>query len=138
MQFIIENWILFAVAIASGTMLLWPSLKGGAAGSQKVTPTQAVQMMNREKAVVLDVSEPGEFAAGHVPGSRNAPLGMLETSAELPKNKTLPVVVVCATGARSSRAVGLLKKAGFERVHPVAGGLAAWREANLPVEKAAS
>lgn len=138
MQFIIENWILFAVAIASGTMLLWPSLKGGGAGSLRVTPAQAVQMMNREKAVVIDVSEPGEFAAARVPGSRNAPLGSLENSTELPKNKALPVVVMCATGARASRAVGLLKKAGFERVHPVAGGLAAWREANLPVEKAAS
>ncbi len=138
MQFIIENWILFAVAISSGTMLLWPTLKGGASGSQRVSPAQAVQMMNREKAVVIDVSEPGEFATAHVPGSRNAPLGSLESSSELPKNRALPVVVMCATGARASRAVGLLKKAGFDRVHPVAGGLAAWREANLPVEKATS
>jgi rhodanese-related sulfurtransferase len=137
-QFIIENWILFALAIVSGGLLLWPSLKGSGAGATKVTPSQAVQMMNREKAVVIDVSEPGEFAAGHVPGSRNAPLGSLESSSELPKNKALPVVVMCPTGARASRAVGLLKKAGFERVHPVAGGMGAWREANLPTEKSSA
>ena len=139
MQFIVENWYLFVAAIVSGGLLLWPSLKGGGgAGGAKVTPAQAVQMMNREKAVVIDVSEPGEYAAAHVPGSRNAPLGSLESSTDLPKNKALPLVVMCPTGARASRAGGLLRKAGFERVHPVAGGMSAWREANLPVEKSAA
>jgi rhodanese-related sulfurtransferase len=137
-QFIVENWYLFVAAIVSGGLLLWPGLKGGGSGASKVTPAQAVQLMNREKATVIDVSEPGEFAAGHVPGSRNAPLGSLETAGDLPKNKALPLVVMCPTGARAGRAVGVLKKAGYEHVHPVSGGLAAWREANLPIEKSAA
>jgi rhodanese-related sulfurtransferase len=63
------------------------------------------------------------------------PLGSLEGSKDLPTNKALPVVLVCASGARSARAVGMLKKLGHERAVSLAGGLPAWREANLPIER---
>ena len=73
-----------------------------------------MQLINREKAVLIDVSEPAEYAAGHAVGARSVPLASLETSRDLPKNKALPLVVVCPTGARAPRAVGALKKLGFE------------------------
>ena len=111
-------------------------VKGGSRAG-KVTPTEAVMLMNRERAVVIDVSEPAEFAAGHVTGAKNVPLGKLEAATELPKNKALPLVVVCPTGARSTRAAAALKKLGHENAQALAGGLAAWREANLPTEKSA-
>ena len=134
--FLVENWHLFLMAIASGGMLLWGSMrKGGGAG--RITTAEAVNLINREKAVVIDVSEPHEFGAGHPVGARNVPLGGLENSGDLPKNKALPLVVVCATGARAGRAAPTLRKLGFEKVHVLAGGMSAWREANLPVDKAA-
>ncbi|HQY10171.1 MAG TPA: rhodanese-like domain-containing protein, partial [Burkholderiaceae bacterium] len=102
-----------------------------------VSPQEAVQLINREKAVVIDVCEPAEFAAGHVGGSRNVPLGSLEGAKGLPSNKSQPLVVVCARGARAGRAASQLTQAGHQRVHVLAGGLAAWREAGLPVEKSA-
>ncbi|GAB3184178.1 rhodanese-like domain-containing protein [Hydrogenophaga aquatica] len=126
---------MFTVAILSGAMLLWPVVgKGG--GASGVTPTEAVQLMNREKAVVVDVCSPEEFANGHVTGAKNVPLGELE--AKLPmvaKNKALPVVMVCASGMRSTRAVSVAKKLGYEKVHSLTGGMGAWRSANLPVQK---
>ena len=64
-------------------------------------------------------------------------LDKLDASTDLPKNKALPLVVVCPTGTRATRAVATLKKLGFENAQSLAGGLAAWREANLPVEKTA-
>jgi len=137
LKFFLETWYLFLTAAVSGGLLLWPMLSRGAGGGGKVTAAQAVQMINREKAVLIDVSEPAEYAAGHAAGARSVPLGGLEASSELPKNKALPLVVVCPTGARAARAAGMLKKLGFEKAHALAGGLAAWREANLPVEKAA-
>jgi rhodanese-related sulfurtransferase len=137
-DFVVQNWYLFLAAAVSGALLMWPSLGKGGTGGERVTPSQAVQMMNREKAVVVDVCEPGEYAAGHVPGSRNVPVGSIGPSADLPKDKTRPVLVMCATGARASRAAASLRKLGYEKVHPVAGGLAAWREASLPVEKSAA
>ncbi|MCR5883651.1 rhodanese-like domain-containing protein [Rhizobacter sp. J219] len=124
------------MAILSGALLIWPRLRGGS-GSGAVTTAEAVQLINRERAVLVDVSEPAEYAAGHAGGSKNIPFGTLETSGDLPKNKALPLVVVCPTGARAARAAGILKKLGFEKARPLAGGLRAWREANLPVEKSA-
>ena len=136
MDFIVENWYLFVVAIASGGLLLWPMLsKGGLSGG--VSASEAVRLVNREKAVLIDVRDAADYAAGHVVGARNVPLASLEAAKELPSNKALPLVVVCATGARAGKAVGILKKRGFENARPLSGGLAAWREANLPVEKSA-
>jgi rhodanese-related sulfurtransferase len=136
-QFFAENWVLFLAAISSGAMLFWPMLNKSAGGSTQVSPNEAVQLINREKAVLIDVSENAEYAACHVAGAKNVPLGSLEASNDLPKNKTLPVVLVCPTGARASRAVATLKKRGFEKTRVLAGGLRAWREANLPIEKSA-
>lgn len=135
MKFFIDNWFLFLTAIVSGGLLLWPVLNR-ASGGARVSAAQAVQLINREKAVLIDVCEPAEYAAGHAAGAKNVPLGTLQSSSELPKNKSLPLVILCATGARSARAAGILNKLGFEKTHVLAGGLAAWREANLPVEKA--
>ena len=138
MKFFLDNWVLFLAAATSGGLLLWPLINQGAGGSGKVNPAEAVRLINREKAVLIDVSEPDEFAKGHANGSRNVPLGKLEGSKDLPSNKALPLVVVCPTGSRASRAAGLLRKAGYEKAQALAGGLGAWREAKLPVEKSAA
>jgi rhodanese-related sulfurtransferase len=134
-KFIIDNWMLISIALASGALLLWPVLQGATAVG--IAPNAAVQLINREKAVVVDVSQPEEFAQGHIVGSKNIPLADLE--AKLPglvKNKALPVVLVCQTGARSGRAVATAKKLGYEQAQSLAGGLKAWKAANLPVDKA--
>ena len=136
MNFLIENWFLVVAALLSGGLLLWPLLMSGAQGAA-VSPAEAVQLMNREKGVLIDVSEPEEFAKGHAVGSRNIPLGQIEGHKSLPSNKALPLVLVCPTGARAGRAAGMLRKLGYDRAQVLAGGLKAWREANLPVEKTA-
>ena len=136
MSFVLENWYLFVTALVSGGLLLWPSLAGNVGGA-RVSPADAVRLINREKAVLIDVSEPAEYAAGHALGARSVPMAGLETSRDLPKNKALPLLLVCPTGTRAGRAVAVLKKLGFENTQAIAGGLAAWRAANLPTEKAA-
>ena len=136
MNFLIENWFLVVAAVVSGGMLLWPLVAGGGRGAA-VSPAEAVQLVNREKGVLIDVSEPDEFAKGHAVGSRNIPFGQLEGHKQLPSNKALPLVVVCPTGARAGRAAGMLRKLGYEKAQVLAGGLKAWRDASLPVEKSA-
>ena len=134
MKFILDNWMLMSVALASAGMLFWPVLKGASGGS--LTAQGAVQLINREKAVVIDVCEANEFAAGHVGGAKNIPLNQLEEKLTAAvKNKALPVILVCQSGARSNRAVAIAKKLGYEQAQSLAGGLSAWRTANLPVEK---
>jgi rhodanese-related sulfurtransferase len=134
-KFLIDNWMLISIAIASGGMLVWPLIAGGM-NAGALNASGAVQLINREKAVVVDICEPAEFAAGHVTGARNIPLDDLE--AKLPgmvKNKALPLILVCASGSRSGRAVAIAKKLGYEQAQSLSGGLKAWKDANLPVEK---
>ena len=135
MNFLIENWMLVAVAAGSALALFLPTITKGAAGG--VEPTEAVLLINREKAVLIDVCEPAEYAQGHAMGSKNIPLGQLESQLPLlVKNKSLPVILVCQVGGRASRAAAQAKKLGYERAQALSGGLKAWREASLPVEKA--
>lgn len=131
MKFIVDNWMLIALALSSGGLLLWQTLQKGSG----VGTAEAVMLINREKGVLIDVSEPAEYAAGHPAGACNVPLAQLTGAKELPSNKALPIILVCASGARASRAAGQLRKAGYERAVAIQGGLAAWREASLPVEK---
>ena len=126
--------MLIAIALASGALLLWPVIQGAATAG--LDPAGAVQLINREKAVVIDVCEPAEYAAGHVGGAKNIPLGDLESRlAAAVKNKSLPVILVCQSGARSGRAVAIAKKLGYEQAQSLGGGLSSWKSANLPVEK---
>lgn len=134
MKFIVDNWMLISIALASGGLLMWPVLQGVTATG--LNPTAAVQLINREKAVVIDVRELPDFAAGHVGGAKSIPLGELESKLSAAvKNKTLPLILVCQTGARSGGAVAIAKKLGYEQAQSLAGGLGAWKTANLPLEK---
>ncbi|KGM39907.1 sulfurtransferase [Aquabacterium sp. NJ1] len=133
-SYIADNWYWMVAAGASGALLLWQQIKEGGGGG--LSPALAVQLINKEKAQVIDVCEPAEFAAAHVAGAKNIPLGEIGSGKGLPGNKKLPLVVVCAAGVRSAKAVTQLKAMGYENVQSLAGGLKAWREANLPIDKA--
>ena len=135
MKFILDNWMLITLALISGALLLAPVMQGAASGG--LSANDAVQLINREKAVVVDVCEPAEFAAGHIVGSKNIPLADLSAKlATAVKNKGLPLILVCQSGARSGRAMAAAKTLGYARVHSLGGGLAAWKSAGLPLEKA--
>lgn len=134
MKFILDNWMLIAIALSSGFFLLLPVMQGAAASG--LSPSEAVLCMNREKALVIDVCGADEFAAGHVKGAVHVPLGELQTRLEgVAKNKSQPLIMVCASGMRSKRAQATAQKLGYLKVHSLQGGLVAWKEANLPVAK---
>ena len=131
-----DNWMLISVALASGGMLMWP-LVAGSMNAGALTASGAVQLINREKAVVIDVRDADEFATGHIGGAKNVPLAQLgDKLPGLVKNKALPLILVCATGARAGRAVAVAKKLGYEQAQAMGGGLKSWKDATLPVEKA--
>ena len=134
MDFLLANWSLILVALVSGSLLVWPMVQGGGAG---LTPAAAVQLINREKAVVIDVCGADEYAAGHVAGAKSIPLGELEARlAGVVKTKATPLVLVCASGMRSNRAVAIARKLGYDNAQSLSGGLKSWRDADLPVDKA--
>jgi len=132
-DFVTENIVLIVIAFASGAMLLWPMVQRRAGGPALDT-LGATRFINDAHPVVLDVREPAEFAAGHLPNARNIPSGELDKRVgDLPAGK--PVLVCCASGARSGRAIAVLRKAGHEQVFNLDGGVHAWRQAGLPIVK---
>jgi rhodanese-related sulfurtransferase len=135
-QFIQNNLLLIAVAFISGAMLLWPLVRR-TTGGPWVTPAQATHLINREDALVVDVRDAGEYGAGHVLGAKNVPLARIEDGAnDLAKRKDKPLIVYCDTGTnRAAKALAALKKQGFAHVVNLNGGIGAWQQAGLPVEK---
>ena len=127
-----HNFLLLATAVASGCMLLWPLLRRST-GGPSVSTAQATQLINRDDALIVDVREPAEYQAGHILGAKNTPLERLGET-EL-KRKDKPVIVYCESGERAPKAAAILRKRGYDRVLSLQGGLGAWKQAGLPVEK---
>jgi len=134
LKFVTDNIFLVGVAFVSGAMLIWPAVRRGPAGAS-VSTLQATLLINQQNALVLDVREGAEYEKGHMLNARNIALGELESRAgEIEKHKTKPVIVVCDDGNPSGRAAAALRK-GFEQVFTLSGGIGAWRQAGLPLEK---
>lgn len=105
-------------------------------GFKALSPAQLTALINRDDALVVDLSPSGDFEKGHIAGSRNvAPSQFDPENKILAKARALPVVVTCRNGQGSLGAAKRLKKAGFERVHWLDGGVAAWQQADLPLVK---
>jgi rhodanese-related sulfurtransferase len=128
--------VLFGIAVVSGGLLIWPFFGRAMHTGKQVSPLETVQLINRRDAVVLDVREVAEYAAGHITNARNVPEGQLaDRIKELERYKSRPIVLSCGTGARSARAGAILQKAGFAEVVTLRGGIAAWKQASMPLEK---
>ena len=135
LKFVTDNIFLVAVAFVSGAMLVWPAVRRGAAGAS-ISTLQATLLINQQNALVLDVREAAEYEKGHMLNARNIAFGELQArAAELEKHKAKPLIVVCDNGNRSGRAATALRKQGFEQVFTLSGGIGAWRQAGLPLEK---
>jgi len=135
--FLHKNIFLVAVCVASGAMLLWPLLQRFAgAGGKEVSVPQAVQLINRRDAVVLDVRDASDFASGHIPNARHVPAADVgKRLKELEKLKQRPVIVSCRSGTRAAAACGVLRKNGFQEVFALKGGVLGWQQASMPLEK---
>jgi rhodanese-related sulfurtransferase len=132
-QFVLDNWLLIAMACVSGSLLLWSFLRDSA-GGHRVTTLAATQMINSRHAQVVDVRGPEQFATGSVPNARNIPLAEIgQRFNELRKDR--PVILVSEPGRTGNSAASKLRASGIGEVYVLAGGVAAWREAGLPIRK---
>ncbi|HUQ27028.1 MAG TPA: rhodanese-like domain-containing protein [Usitatibacter sp.] len=136
-EFIIDNIALVALFLASGAMLFWPEIQRLSMGGAQLGTLDATRLMNQAGALVLDVREGDDYAAGHLPRARHIPLSQLSKRVdEIGKFREKPVLVTCRSGTRAGAASRVLKAAGFKSVFELRGGLNAWQQASLPVEKA--
>jgi rhodanese-related sulfurtransferase len=135
-QFVTNHWVLFT-ALAVIMVMLINNLMGsiGAVG-RAISSQRAVQLMNRDGAIVVDVREPKDFNAGHIVGAINLPEARIaERLKELEPHRNKPLLLCCATGMVAGRAGGVLKKHGYANLHVLKGGIAGWQQDNLPLTR---
>lgn len=134
MQFFIDNWMLVGVALLAGGALLWDIVGERLSGLPRLGPAAAVQLINRDNAAVVDLRSAEVFARGHIAGAVNLPAAQLgEAGTRLGKVSGRPLLLVCDGAASAAAAGRRLRELGHERIHLLAGGMDAWREASLPV-----
>lgn len=130
------NMVLLGTVIVSGLLLMWPMIARLMRPGQEIGTVEAVQLINRRDAVVLDVRDAAEYKSGHITSARNVPEAELDSRAkELDKVKAKPIIVACGRGNRSAAIAAKLRKLGFAEAVSLRGGIAAWQQANMPLEK---
>ncbi len=135
-HFFITHWDLFLAFFVVSAMLVHNLLGARLRGYTEVAPLEAVQIMNHDTAILVDVREDSEFREGHIQNAIHIPLGSFAGRVgELESHKANPVIVGCRSGHRSARACAILRKQGFEKVYNLRGGIMAWESANLPVSR---
>ena len=129
-EFAVNHWLLVSAFMAVFGLLVANLL--ATAGGMNVQ--DAVILINREGAAVVDIRPAAEFAEGHIMDALNIPLADIKNAGDkLKKHKNKPILVYCGGGSLAARAVRELKQLGCERVYALKGGLSAWRSDNLPV-----
>jgi len=125
------NLVLIAIALISGALLAWPAVMRRGRG---LSSPDAIQLINRRNAVVVDIRSAEAFAAGHLPQARHLPLADLSAkAAQVAKNKSIPIIVVCQGGVQSAKAQTVLSGAGYTEVYGLDGGIDGWKKAGMPV-----
>lgn len=138
-EFIGNHLWMCLLFIALVAVLAYTELARLRRGFKELTPAMLTQLINRDNAMVFDLSPRVEFEKGHVPGARHVELDQFDPESDkLKKIREKPIVMVCKSGSVSAKAAGRLRKAGFTRVHTLAGGTEAWRRADLPLAKGRS
>ncbi|MFO8025061.1 rhodanese-like domain-containing protein [Thiohalophilus sp.] len=132
--FVTNNWILVGALLVILILLTYSYIGGSLRGYASTSPGEAVKMINRDDALVLDVREDTEYQEGHIINAMHLPLSQLDDKMKkLEKHKEQPIIVACRSGQRSGQACATLKKAGFDNVYNLGGGILAWKNANLPL-----
>lgn len=126
---------ILSIALAGLTLaLLWTEISRLTRGFKALRPAQLTALLNRDNALLVDLSPAGDFEKGHIAGAKNiAPSQFDPEHKALAKARDLPVVVTDRTGQASLGAAARLRKAGFTQVYWLDGGVAAWQQADLPL-----
>ena len=136
-EFIVNNFILFAALFVVMAMLIKSELDFQANRGLLVTPPMAIRLMNNyDDALIIDLRAAADYKSGHIKGAKNSPLNDFAKEVEKYSGyKDKPVLIYCNSGNTASRAIRLLKNAGFDKISNLDGGIAAWKEANMPLVK---
>lgn len=133
-EFVVNNWVLFLALVMVVVWIALSEYTRFGRGVRMVDTNEATRLYNRENALFVDIRSEADFGKGHLPEAINVPNGNIDQRHKrLDKHKNKPVVVYCAQGMQAAKAGKQLKELGFEQVHQLRGGYAAWHEASLPI-----
>ena len=132
-----ERHIYLSLALVGLTLaLVYTEIARLFRGYKALRPAELTGLINRDNALVIDLSATNDFEKGHIAGSKSVQPSQFDPENKLLASaKSLPVVVVCRNGQASGDAAKRLKKAGFEQVYWLEGGVQAWQHADLPLVK---
>ncbi len=132
-EFSLRHWQLVVAFIGLAIAIIFVETKRAGA---TISSAQAVQLMNRSEALVLDLRERQEFIEGHITHSMNIPATHVpDRLVELQGYKDKPVILVCKMGQHSGHIGKMLHKAGFSQVYRLASGMSGWQADGLPLIK---
>lgn len=135
LDFFNKHPILVGLFVALLVAILVYELRRAKGGARKASLVQAIQLMNQDKCVVVDVRPKADFKQGHLLGAKNVPVADLKDQLQvISKDKSVPVLVYCQMGLTSMAAAKQLMDAGFTDVYSLAGGVNAWQAENMPLE----
>jgi rhodanese-related sulfurtransferase len=134
-EFIVNNLMLFAALFVVLLLLIKAELDHMVNKGLLVSPASAIRLINNnDDALIIDIRAVAEYKNGHIKGAKNVPLSQLTSKIEgFADYRNKPVLLYCNSGNTTSKAIRLLKKAGFENINNLEGGIMAWREANMPL-----
>ena len=132
-QFIINHWELWLALIVILLLLFINELMSQKKRAKEISPQIAVDLINREDAVVIDLRDKEIFKQGHIINSINAKTEDFEQQ-KMDKYKNKPIIVVCARGLQAQPVANKIRALGYQP-HVLSGGIAAWQNANLPLVK---
>jgi rhodanese-related sulfurtransferase len=116
--------------------IVFNEISGLFRGYKGLQPAGLTALVNRDNALVVDLRASADFEKGHIPGAKNVQMSQFAPeNKQLAAARALPVVLVCKAGQASGDAAKRLRKAGFEHVYVLDGGIGAWQQAGLPLAK---
>lgn len=135
-EFIANHPILCMALVGLTVAIIANEVSRVTRGFKGLSPAQLTHLINRENALLVDVSPFNDFEKGHIPGAKHVAMSQFDPeSKQLSKVKELPVAIVCRSGVISSQAAKRLVKSGFKQVYSLEGGTAAWQQADLPLAR---
>ena len=136
MQFASQNPMLSAIFAILTVALIYTEILRLFVGYKVVSPAQLTDLINKQSALLIDVSPQNDFEKGHILGSKHVSISQFDPeNKQLAKTKEMPVAMVCRNGQQSALAAKRLHKAGFTQVFWLNDGINAWVQADLPLSK---
>ena len=132
-EFIVNHWILVTLFVVLSWLVFSDAIHQKISGILPVSTAQAIQLVNQQKGIFVDIREADEFKKEHIADSTNIPLPTLTDGVAKLKNSAQPIILVCASGQRSRTAAKQMRNSGFTEVYVLHGGLNTWKDAKLPL-----